>query len=290
MNCEVKETLNRTNSEARITSKIELIDAYPDRFEGIGSFQGEFHITIDKSVPPVVHSPRRCPIHLKDEVKTELGKMEELGVITNVSAPTYWVSSIVHSRKSNNKLRICLDPKDLNRAIKRPHYKTPTLDEITHQLAGSRVFSKLDARHEYWSVSLDKPSSYLTTFNSPFGRYRFERLPFGLNLSQDVFQERMDHILERCPGTMGIADYVAVFGKDEKEHDANLHNIMNIAQQEGLVFNLDKYDIKKQKMRFFGLEFSSQVVNPDPEKIAAISQLQTPKDAVQLREFLGIAT
>ena len=122
-------------------------------------------------------------------------------------------------------------------------------------------------------MSLDEPSSYLTTFNSPFGRYRFERLPFGLNLSQDVFQERMDHILERCPGTMGIADDVAVFGKDEKEHDANLHNLMKIAQQEGLVFIHDKCDIKKQKMRFFWPEFSCQRVNPDPEKITAISQL-----------------
>ena len=121
-------------------------------------------------------------------------------------------------------------------------------------------------------MSLDEPSSYLTTFNSPFGRYRFERLLFGLNLSQYVFQERMDHILERCPGTMGIADDVGVFRKDEKEHDANLHNLMKIAQQEGLVFNPDKCDIKKQKMRFFGLEFSCQGVNPDPETIAAISQ------------------
>ena len=168
--------------------------------------------------------------------------MEELGVITKVSAPKDWVLRIVYSRKSNNKLRFALIP-----GIKRPHYKTPSLDEITHQLAGSRVFSKLDARHGYWSVSLDEPSSYLTTFNSPFGRYRFERLPFGLNLSQDVFQERIDHILERCPGTMGIADDVAVFGKDEKEHDANLHNLMKIAQQEHLVFNPDKCDVKKQK-------------------------------------------
>ena len=100
----------------------------------------------------------------------------------------------------------------------------------------------------------------------------------------------MDHILERCPGTMGIGDDVAVFGKDKKEHDANLHNLMKIAQQEGLVFNPYKCGIKKQNMRFFGLEFSSQGVNPDPEKIAAISQLQTPKDAVQLRKFLWIAT
>ena len=89
---------------------------------------------------------------------------------------------------------------------------------------------------------------------------------------------------------MGIADDVAVFGKDDKEHDANLHNLMKVAQKEGLVVNPEKCDIKKQKIRFFGLEFSCQGVNPDPEKIAAISQLQTPKDAVQLREFLGIVT
>ena len=73
-----------------------------------------------------------------------------------------------------------------------------------------------------------------------------------------------------------------MFGKDEKEHDANLHNLINIALQEGLVFIPDKCDIKKQNMRLFGLAFSSQAVNPDPEKIAAISQLQTPKDALQL--------
>ena len=105
-----------------------------------------------------------------------------------------------------------------------------------------------------------------------------------------MFQERMDHILELCPGTMGIEDDDAVFGKDEKEHDANLHNLMKVAQQEGLVFNPDKCDIKKQNMRFFCLEVSCQGVNPDPENIPAINQMQNPKDAVQLRKFLGIAT
>ena len=77
---------------------------------------------------------------------------------------------------------------------------------------------------------------------------------------------------------MGIADDVAVFGKDEKEHDANLHNLMKIAQQEGLVFNPDKCDIKTQKMRFFGLEFSSQedrCYQPaaDPERCSAIARI-----------------
>ena len=82
---------------------------------------------------------------------------------------------------------------------------------------------------------------------------------------------------------MGIADDVAVSGKDEKEHDENVHNLMKIAQQEGPVFNPDKCDIKKEKMPFFRLQFSSQGVNPDPEWIKTISQLQTPKHALQLR-------
>ena len=182
MNCEVTR-----KQHTRIASTSDLVSAYPDRFAGIGNFKGSFHITVDRTVTPIVHAARRCSIQLHDEVKAELDSMEQLGVISKVTVPTDWVSSLIYSRKSNNKLRICLDPKDLNTAIKRPHYKTPTMDEITHKLAGSKVFLKLDARHGYWSVSLDEPSSYLTTFNSPFGRYRFHRLPFGLNLSQDVF-------------------------------------------------------------------------------------------------------
>ena len=111
------------------------------------------------------------------------------------------------------KLRICLDPKAINMVSQRTNHKTPMLEEITYQFSGATVFNKLDARHGYWSIVLDEECSYLTAFNSPFGRYRFCRLPFGLKVSQDIFQEKMDMILEQCPGTLGIADYVAVFGK-----------------------------------------------------------------------------
>ena len=181
LNCAVSEHPPPLNSEE------DLQRLYPDCFKGIGKFRETFHIILDPAVTPVVHAPRRCPIHIKDDVRNEINQMVGLGVIEKVEEPTDWVSSIVYSRKSNGKLRICLDPKDLNTAIKRPHYPTPTLEEITHKLAGSMIFSKLDARHGYWSVQLDDESKRLTTFNSPFGRYCFRRLPFGLNLSQDVF-------------------------------------------------------------------------------------------------------
>ena len=283
LNCAVSEDHPPLNSK-------EGQRLYPDCFEGIGKFRGKFHITLNPTVTPVVQAPRRCPIHIKADVRNEINHMEELGVIKKVEETIDLLSSIVFSRKSNGKLRICLAPKDLNTAIKRPHYPTPTLEEITHKLAGLVTFSKLDAHHGYWSLQLDDESKLLTTFNSPFGRYYFRRLPFGLNLSQDVFQERMDCILETCPGTISIADDVDVFGKTEAEHGKHLHNLMRVALQHGLVFNIEKCEIKKPNMKFFGLEFDADGVCPDPGRVADIQQMKAPQNVTQLQEFLGIAT
>ncbi|CAM1154056.1 Uncharacterised protein r2_g4222 [Pycnogonum litorale] len=100
----------------------------------------------------------------------------------------------------DGSLRICLDPKDLNLALKRGQHYTPSLGELTHRLKNANIFSKLDAKSGYWSVVLDPQSQLYTTFNSPFGRYCFKRLPFGLKISQDVFQAAMDDILDGLEG------------------------------------------------------------------------------------------
>ena len=93
------------------------------------------------------------------------------GVIAPVTMPTAWMSSPTYPHKPDGSLYICLDPKDLNKAIVQEHYKAPTLDEITHCLSGAICFSKLDAKDGFWSIPLDKDSSYLTTFNTHCGRY-----------------------------------------------------------------------------------------------------------------------
>ena len=100
----------------------------------------------------------------------------------------------------------------------------------------------------------------------------------------------MDFILEKCPGTVGIADDIAVHGPTEEEHDANLHNLMLVAREHGLVFNLDKCIIKEELITFFGMLFDTEGVHPDPEKVEAIRAIQVPQDAQELQSFLGIAT
>ena len=120
--------------------------------------------------------------------------MEKHGIIANVTEPTDWVNSMVVVHKPNGDLRVCLDPTDtdLNKAIKRPFYPFPTLDDVTSKLSGSRHFSLLDARSGYWQIKLSDESSYLTTFSTPFGRYHYLRMPFGINSAQDVFQRHVD--------------------------------------------------------------------------------------------------
>ncbi len=280
--------------DVRIESAEHLVSLYPDRFEGIGNFSGEYHITVDPSYPPQVHPPRRPPLHMRDKMEFELREMENLGVIKKVTEaePTTWVNSMVWEQKPSGRLRPCLDPTDLNKAIIRCHHVTPTLEEITHRLAGSTVFSILDATHGYWAVKLDEESSYLTTFNTfhPHGRYRFLRCPFGLKMSQDVYQQRMDMILEECPGTVSIADDVCVHGATETEHDANLHNLMRVARKHGLVFNPKKAKVKQTRIKFYGVIFGADGIRADPDKIEAVKSLQPPTNKKELSQFLGIAT
>ena len=135
-----------------------------------------------------------------------------------------------------------MDPRDVNKAIKRDCYKTPTvqIEEITHLLAGSKKFTKVDGTSSYLCIVLDYESSLLTTFNTPWVRYRFVHLPWGISCAQDIFQRMMDQILECCKGVIGITNDVVIYGDDDEDHDQNLHNFMCRAHEHGLVFNGEK--------------------------------------------------
>ena len=98
-----------------INSIVELTNSYPNQFDHIGHFKSDYHIVLKPDHHLMIHAPRKCPIHLRDEIEDELKTMESQNIIRKVSEPTEWVSSIVYIRKKNGKRHLCLDPKDLNR-------------------------------------------------------------------------------------------------------------------------------------------------------------------------------
>ena len=238
----------------------------------------------------LVHAPWKCPIAMQPLVWEKLDEFMEQGIIIPVEEPTDWVSSLTYSWKANGKLRVCLDPWDVNKAIKRDHYKTPTVEEITHLLAGSKKFTKVDGSLSYHCIVLDYESSLLTTFNTPWGRYRFVHLPWGLSCAQDIFQWMMDQILQCCEGVIGIADDVIIHGKDDEDHDRNLHNFMHTACEHGLVFNGEKCEVKKDSVTFFGTVYDANGAHPDPKKVDAIHKMPPPDNRQQLQHFLGMVT
>ncbi len=170
------------------TNKLpEHIQKYEKLFKGQGKMDGLVKIYTHPEIRPVVQPPRLVPYTLQTKLKEELDRLESDSIIEKVCKPTEWVNSMVVVEKKDGSLRLWLDPRDLNEAIIRPNYPVPTFDDIAARIHGHTRFSKLDARCGYWMLALDEQSSELTTFNTPFGRYKYKRLPFGLNCSQDIF-------------------------------------------------------------------------------------------------------
>ena len=149
-----------------------------------------------------------------------------------------------------DKLRICIDPKDLNRAMKRPNYQIPILDEILPTLVNAKIFSVLDAKDGFHQVKLDESSSYLTTFWTPFGRYRYLRMPFGISSAPEVYQRRMHDIIQGLPGVEVIADDILVYGKGStkeeyiQDHDHNLTKLLERARAVNLKLNKKKLKLR----------------------------------------------
>ena len=125
---------------------------------------------------------------------------------------------------------MCIDPRDMNRAIKRPKYQIPTVDEVLPKLSKAKVFTVLDAKDGFHQVKLDNKSSLLTTFWTPFGRYRYLRVPQGISSASEEYQRRQNEALAGLDGVEVIADDILCYGSGESmeealaDHDRNLVN------------------------------------------------------------------
>ena len=277
-------------------NKADIIRQFPRVFaEEVGQLEGEYHIKLDTTIFPVQHAPRRVPVAQRDQLKAELDKMTEQGIITPVTAPTPWVSSLVVVPKKNGMLRLCLDPKDLNKAVQREHYPLPTIEDIATRLHGAKVFTKLDVRSGFWHITLDQASSYLTTFNTPFGRFRWRRMPFGIRSAPEVFQRRMHELIEGMPQVEVIADDFVVVEKGNtieeanNDHDKNLVAFLRLCDEKGLKLNTEKLMLRQPEVSFIGHIATGEGLKVDPSKVKAIREMPAPTDIAGVQRMLGLA-
>ena len=169
---------------------------YPDVFEGIGKFLGPpYMLHLDPNVQSKQTPCRPVPIHLKEAFKQEIDKMLQAGVLKPVTEATPGINSFVlvesNNKAGNHKLRICLDPTNLNKAIIREPYHFKMPEDIANLIAGACTLTVLDCHKGYWHQQLDE-QSYITTFNTEFGRYRYTVILFGATVAGDVFPCKLD--------------------------------------------------------------------------------------------------
>lgn len=267
-----------------------ILDSYDDVFDGLGKVKGhQYKINIDFTIPPVVHPPRRVPHALRDKLKNELDRMEGMGVIEKVNYATDWVNSIVVVDKPDKQsVRVCLDPKDLNKAIRREYHPMRTIEEVAAKLSDASFFSVLDASHAFWNLELDPASTDFTCFNTPFGRYKYLRLPMGLSSSPEVWQRTMEHVFEGIEGVAVIMDDLLIWGKDKQQHTNHLKKALERAREFNIKLNRKKAKVEVTEVKYIGHILTTSGIKPCPERIQAINDMQRPTDKKSLQRFMGM--
>ena len=259
-----------------------LIEGYDDLFHGLGKLKGyQIKLHIDENVPPVAQPHRRVPFHVRKQLEEQVQHDEELGVIERIEGPTPWVSPIVVAPKpkSPGKVRVCVDMRQENKAIKRERHVTPTIKEMIGDLNGAEVFSKLDLNQGYNQLELAPESRYITTFGTHMGLMRYKRLNFGISSAAEIFQNVIGETLEGIDGAKNISDDILVFGKSHEEHDQTLRAVFQRLREKGLTLNKSKCEYSKDKLEFFGYVFSKDGISPDPKKVEEVVNLSTPSTA-----------
>ena len=195
---------------------------------------------------------------------------------------------MVITEKPNGDLRICLDHKDLNRNILREHYPLPKKEEIFEEMCDAKWFSKLDASQAFWQFKLCDKSKDYTTFNTPFGRWAYDGLPYGVCSTPEVFHKVMEQMMENINGVRVYIDDILVWGHTEKEHDEHLEAVRDRIRKYGLMMNQEKCVVKKNAITFLGEELSEDGITPSQDRISAILKMNSPQNKEEVQRLLGL--
>uniref|UniRef100_A0AAQ4NR87 ribonuclease H n=2 Tax=Gasterosteus aculeatus aculeatus TaxID=481459 RepID=A0AAQ4NR87_GASAC len=272
----------------------QIKTSYADVFTGDGCLGGKYKMEVDSTVKPVQLPKRRVPVALMKPLKEELRDLQHRGIITPVECSTDWISAMVVVQKQNGKPRVCIDPKPLNKALKRSHFPLPTIEDILPDLSKAKVFTVCDVKSGFWHVQLEEESSYLTTFATPFGRYRWRRMPMGISPAPEIFQRKLTQALDNVPGLYIIADDILITGQGEtqeeaeRDHDEKLKRFLDRCREKNIKLNAEKFRLRQKETTYIGHRLTTDGLKADPEKVRAIGQMPAPTDVKAVQRLIGM--
>lgn len=228
--------------------KQKFIQQNKEIFTGVGKFDKPYHIELAKNAVPVVKPPRRVPLKVKEKLKDALDLLVQKQIISKVNEARDWVHNLVIVEKLDGNLRLCLDPRNLNKYVKKEQHPIPTLEEITAKLGGASYFTVLDLKEGFHQVELDEESKKLCSFSTPFGVYQYNRLPFGLTTAGEIFQRKNEENFGDIPNVIIYIDDVLIYGKSLEEHDKFLNMVVERAKNLNIKFSDKKVQLKQHEV------------------------------------------
>ena len=291
--CEVP---NEPPSDEITKVKKELLQEFADVFtckEELQAMEGEpmkIHLK-DGAKPFALYGAREIAFAHRAQVKEELDKMVKRGVIEPVGdEPSEWCHPLVVVIKKNGSIRITTDLTKLNDQVKRPFYPTPNIQSVISGIGNkSQFFSTLDAKSGYWQVKLDKASKHLTTFITPWGRFRYLRTPMGFISTGDEYCRRGDIALKDLPNLVKVIDDILIHETSFTEHVKSIKRLLQRCREHKITLNPEKFEFAKKRVPYVGYIIGRDGIEADPKKVDGIAKFPVPKNRTELKSFMGLA-
>ena len=236
----------------------------------------------------------RIPEQHQKEVDAQIQQMLEDRIIQPSQSPWNFPILIVPKKldaSGKRKWRICVDFRKLNDVTVGDSFPLPNIQDILDKLGRARYFSALDCASGYWQVPLAEEDRVKTAFSTTTGHYEYLRMPFGLKSAPSTFQRLMNRVFLGLIGTRCFVylDDVIIFGETLQEHHERLREIFERLRQFNLKIEPDKCEFFKTELNYLGHVVTSEGVKPDPQKVKAISDFPTPRNATDVKSYLGLA-
>ena len=236
---------------------------------------------------PVRSHPYRIPPRWKEEVIGQIDQLLKLGIIRPSASP--WSSSVVTVGKKDGGVRICIDFRAVNSITQPDPYQMPLIEEILDMLASAKFISKIDLNKGFHQIPIEPADIPKTAFCTPWGKFEFCVMPFGLRNGPAVFQRMMDKLLHEDQDMSRVyIDDIAVFSSSWEEHCSHIARVLGRLRKAGLTANVKKCQWGQTKCEFLGHVVGNGKVTPAELKVKAVKDFQQPQTKKQIRQFLGL--
>ncbi|KAK4383425.1 Retrovirus-related Pol polyprotein from transposon.6 [Sesamum angolense] len=265
-------------------------EVFPDDLPGLPPHREvDFTIETLPGVAPISIAPyRMTPVELQ-ELKKQLEELLEKGFVRPSTSP--WGAPVLFVKKKDGSMRLCVDYRQLNRVTVKNKYPLPRIDDLLDQLKGATTFTKIDLRSGYWQLRIAENDILKTAFRTRYGHYEFLVMPFGLTNAPAAFMALMNRTFQEYLDQFVIVfiDDILVYSKNREEHEQHLRIVLQILKENELYAKLSKCEFWVNQVVFLGHVIAGDGVTPDPSKVKAIMEWRVPKNATEVRSFLGLA-